>query len=62
MHRAGLGLPVDPEEALFRYRIASRLGDAKGGRLLNELRPEVPAAVALAADARAEEWLRQNGS
>ncbi len=62
MHSAGRGVPVDPEEALFRYRIASRLGDAKGGRLLGELRPEVPPATALAADARAETWLRENGS
>ena len=50
------------EEALFRYRIASRLGDAKGGRLLDELRPEVAPRTALAADARAERWLRLNGS
>ena len=62
MHKDGLGVPVDPGEALFRYRIASRLGNTKGDRLLAELQPEVPPAVALAADARADEWLRQNGS
>jgi TPR repeat protein len=62
MYRAGLGVPVDLEEAFFRYRIASRLGNAKADRLLAELRPEVAPETALAADARAERWLRLNGS
>ena len=62
MYRTGLGVAVDLEEALFRYRIASRLGNAKAERLLDELRPEVAPETALAADARAERWLRLNGS
>jgi TPR repeat protein len=62
MYRAGLGVPVDLEEALFRYRIASRLGNAKAERLLDELLPEVSPETASAADARVERWLRLNGS
>ena len=62
MYRAGRGVAIDLAEALFRYRIASRLGNAKAERLLDGLLPEVSPETAIAADARAERWLRLNGS
>ncbi|MCB1882494.1 MAG: SEL1-like repeat protein [Geminicoccaceae bacterium] len=62
LYAEGTGTARNPEEAWFQYRLAEAGGAKKAKDRLAALAPSIDPGAKAAAEARAEDWLRLNGS